>query len=115
MSRTAIFALLSFALFGIRALASDSSATMPHQLRDVITYDSLKMISLVDKELNMREADPAVFKNTAARVLAQTVFVQPNYGAREAALHQLRGKLEPEEFGEILTLASDILLGAVST
>lgn len=97
------------------SFATESSApTMRHSLREMVHYDSYKMSRLVDQEMNMRETDEDAFLRDALMVLTQTVLVQPNYTEREVALHQLKSKLDQEDYIYILQKASDNLIYLIS-
>jgi hypothetical protein len=93
------------------SFADESTApTMRHSLRELVHYDSYTMTRLVDKELNMRETDEDAFLRDATMVLTQTVIVQPHFPERQAALRELKAKLDQEDYIYILQKASDNLV-----
>lgn len=101
----------------IVSMAQASIAEKPllrHSLRDLIHYDKLTMIRLVNKEINMKEENDERFLNNVADVLGQTVMLQPEFGAREASLRQLRGKLDNEEYIEVVERATNRLIGVAA-
>jgi hypothetical protein len=110
MSRSSVLAIFGVAFFAVRAIASIDINTVRHTLKEVATYDEVKMVKLVQKEINLKEEDDNAYLENVATVLAETVLIQPDYGAREAGLKELRGKLEPEEFPLVVEIAASRLL-----
>jgi len=90
-----------------------TTPTMRHSLRDLVRFDSNKMMKLVDAEMNMRETDEDAFLRDATMVLTQTVLVQPSFTEREVALRELKAKLDPEDYIFILQKASDNLISLI--
>ncbi len=84
-----------------------TAPTMRHSLKELVHLDSYKMTRLVNKEMNMQEGNEETFLREATMVLTQTVLVQPQYPEREAAIHELKGKLDQEDYIYILQKAAD--------
>lgn len=97
------------------AKRANDNGVMRHKLRDLVEYDTSRMTKLVNKELNMKENNDEAFLNNASDVLSQTVMVQPNFTEREAAIRELKGKLDQEDYLEVMRRAANNLLSIATT
>jgi hypothetical protein len=86
-----------------------------HTLRQIVEYDVTKMLYLVNHEINMKESDEEIFLNQAASVLSGTVMIQPHFTERETAIHELKGKLDQEDYIVVLSRAADQLIQIYQT
>lgn len=86
-----------------------SSSSMRHSLREIMNYDASKMVNLVNKEIESDKDDDA-YLTVLARILAQTVLIQPHFTEREAAVRELKGKITQEDYIDVVKRAGDVLL-----
>lgn len=105
-----MFSLSALIMLTNFELAFAANTIMRHNIREIMSYDAEDMEKLVNKEINHKEQDDDVFQTQAAQVLTQTVLVHPRFTEREAALARLRGKMQQEEFLEVMRRGADMLV-----
>jgi hypothetical protein len=128
MSLSRVVIVLALSVSGLAACSStqehstdpdfttlSSAPVMRHNLREIVQYDSFKMDQMVNKEINLKEPDEDIFLRNISTVLAETVFIQPDFEERESALHEIKSKLEQEDYTYVISLASDVLLDVIQT
>lgn len=105
-----LFALILISLAFQYAHAAPLKGTMPRNVRQLSLVDVDETIKIISKKINANEKDNDVFLNQVARVLAETVLVNPTTSAREAGISHVKTLMPPEDFPEAMDRASKILL-----